>query len=356
MIKNIAVTGYYWSGSSAVLDLLSEYESVCSVPINRDWKDYEHVLFYYRGGLFDLCNHLMHGNTVVGSDYAVNVFLDSMERLYYNRFVWFGSYKNLIGEDFLKIVEDFIKEIAVEFQGRNLNHAVGTAFSALETIKKIRYNFLHRKFFDNPFVKKTIFDDKKVYISLPKKDELINASQRFTKSYLNLFNVTKGVDYRLFDHLIWPQQINEFSKYLDPDLKMVVVQRDVRDVYISNKYLSRVHFFPTKVDEFIELYKKIVTSINNNPNVIIVNFEDLIYKYDEVEKMFEKQLGLIHNAHINRNKYFNPTRSIDNTQVYRCKNEWLEESVAFEVKLPFLCYQFPFERVPDINKIMDRTA
>ena len=235
-MKNIAVTGYFWSGSSAVLDLLSEYDNVSEVPIVRDSNDYEHVAFYYGGGLFDLCNSLSHGNTVVGSDYAINVFLDSMNRLYVNRFSWFGSYKFLTGDKFLRIAEDFINEIAVSFEGTNLNHAVGTRLSIKRTARKALSNLAHNKF-SNPCVLKRIDNHNKVYVSLPTEEELIKASRRYSNAYFDLFTVKEGSEYRLFDHLIWPQQIDEFGKFLPQDLSIIVVQRDVRDIYILNKYL-----------------------------------------------------------------------------------------------------------------------
>ncbi len=44
MKLNIAVTGYYGTGSSAVTDLLREYDECVVVPYNN--RNYEHVVFY----------------------------------------------------------------------------------------------------------------------------------------------------------------------------------------------------------------------------------------------------------------------------------------------------------------------
>ena len=52
-ITNIAVTGYYETGSSALIDLLAEYDNTQIVPYGI--KTYEHVPFYINGGLFNLC-------------------------------------------------------------------------------------------------------------------------------------------------------------------------------------------------------------------------------------------------------------------------------------------------------------
>ena len=354
MIKNIAITGYYWSGSSAVLDLLSEYDNVTAVPSNRDVRDYEHVVFYYGGGLFDLCNHLTHGNTIVGSDYAINVFLDSMKRLYDNNFLWFGSYKHLVGDDFLKITDDLIEDIAICFKGTNYNHPIGMEFSFHSSLRKAFSSALHLRL-TNPVVMKEVHDNKKVYMSLPSDRELIDATQKYSRAYMDLFPIDDN-GFRLFDHLIWPQQINEFSKFLDPSLKIIVVQRDVRDIFVSNKYLCVNHFFPTDIYEFIELYKKVAVKINLNPNIILINFEDLIYKYDELENLLERELNLEHISHNKKHTSFDPSKSIDNTQIFRCRDEWGEEVALLKKELPEWIYDFPYTRTPDLNKMMDRTA
>lgn len=51
---NIAVTGFYGTGSSAVIDLLREYEGVSCAIRER----YEHYSFLQRDCIFDLENRI----------------------------------------------------------------------------------------------------------------------------------------------------------------------------------------------------------------------------------------------------------------------------------------------------------
>lgn len=348
-MKNIAVTGYFYTGSSAVIDFLEEYDNVSLVPVRRDTSVYEHVLFYYSGGLFDLCNQLMHGNTIMGSDSAINRFIDSMNRLNDNRFRWYGSYKNLCGDKFLSITKEFLDSISVDFMGRNCNHCIGMKLSIPRTIKRTLLS-LSKMHFSDTRVYNYLYDEKRVYFSMPTQDEMLSAARKYSKAYMELFPVKQGCDYRIFDHLIWPQQIEEFADYLDPNLRIIVTQRDIRDVFIKNKYLSRVPFFPTDMDDFIDVYSRVVKKTINHPNVILIHFEDLIYNYEDLERTMENNLGLKVLHHTSPRKNFNPAVSIENTQLFRCKEEWLDESEKLRVSLPELIYDFPYSRTPDLNK------
>lgn len=350
---NVAVTGYYGTGSSAVLDFLEEYSNVSLVPIIKESSDYEHVLFYYAGGLFDLCNQLSHGNTVMGSDAAINRFIESMARLNNNELIWFGSYQKMFGNEFMRITNEFINSIAVTFIGRNCNHCLGSRLSLIRTIKRAIFSIFSFKFRD-PRAYYYVYDKNAVYLSMPTKDELYDAARKYSNAYMNLFTVKPDSDFRVFDHLIWPQQIEEFADYLDPKTKIIVAQRDVRDIYIKNKYLSNTPYFPLDIHDFVSIYSRIVKARINHPNVIIVQFEDMIYNYDKFEKQLEDELGLEANKHINKKMIFNPSSSIDNTQIFRCKEEWLEESKELAMALPDLVYDFPYERTPDLNNFFSR--
>ena len=66
MNKLIIPTGYMGSGSSAITDILSEYDS-----INVENADFEYVFLHCPNGLFDLEDKLLIGNNAVRSDEAL---------------------------------------------------------------------------------------------------------------------------------------------------------------------------------------------------------------------------------------------------------------------------------------------
>ena len=77
---NLAITGFYGTGSSAVIDLLKEYEGVSiSAPVETE---YEHVALYYPGGLMDL--YLVLSSefcSVYNSDMIIHRFIQASKNL-----------------------------------------------------------------------------------------------------------------------------------------------------------------------------------------------------------------------------------------------------------------------------------
>ena len=109
-VKHIVVTGFSGTGSSAVIDLLKEFEG-CGVPFNK--KEYEDYFLTVPGGLFDLEWKLLYNNDPHRSDEALASFYNVMKRFYERDFDWFAGYKRNIGREFMDIVEEFINEISV---------------------------------------------------------------------------------------------------------------------------------------------------------------------------------------------------------------------------------------------------
>ena len=351
---DIAVTGYFGSGSSAVIDLLREYNHSGVVPaIGRT---YEHVAFYYPGGLFDLCTLLSNGNTPQGSDMAINHFLDSMKRLNDNNFDWFGSYKHLFGDSFMDLVNNFVSEISEIREGSTSYHVLSSRFSPTKAIiQQLAHLFIKRKF--TTFGKVYRSDGKDVYFSMPSKEELYSAAKRFTSGYFSLFD---KYNYNIYDHLIWPQQVNVQGDCFADNFKVIIVRRDPRDVFLLSKYYwckppvgkGKPHF-GDNVHKFVEEWKRTVILKNENPNALHINFEDLIYNYEETVEKIECFIGLPKSEHINRGQHLDPPKSIENTQAFRANEKWVHEASVIETELPNYLYSFPYERVPSISKMFD---
>ena len=63
MRKIIISTGYMGSGSSAITDLVSEFEDV-----NNKHRDFEYIFLHCPNGVFDLEDKLLVGNNSIRSD------------------------------------------------------------------------------------------------------------------------------------------------------------------------------------------------------------------------------------------------------------------------------------------------
>lgn len=341
---NVAVTGYFGTGSSAVIDLLKEYENVTIVPENG--RAYEHSVFFVPGGLFDLCSKLLHGNSPQGSDMVINDFVDAMKRLNDNDFGWFGSYKKMFGNRFMDIVWRFVDRISEKRATSNSNHELRVRFSLAKAIAQYVLHLVKgRKF--SQYGKWYVEDSKPVYFSMPSEDELYEAAREFTKAYFHLFETEKESTHIVFDHLIWPQQIEIFSKCFDETLKIIIVDRDPRDVFISDQYLWTTPHFPSDVNVFIDEWRRSHLPVSTAHHVLYVRFEDLVYHYENSMAEIETFLNLPHDSHIRSKEFFRPELSIENTQVFLLKKEWQDISSMIGNQLSSYLYQFEGKRMPN---------
>ena len=285
---NIAVTGYFGTGSSAVIDLLREYKDVKIVP--EIGRLYEHEVFYYPGGLFDLYSLMRDGNTPQGSDIYINNFINTMKRLNDYDYVWYGSYQKLFGDSFMKLVNDFVVSISERREGSNSYHNVSSRFSIIKAAMQYAAKIIYKKKIVQ-YGCKYIKDGNPVYFSMPTIEELNYAARKFTEGYFRLFNDDECIG--VYDHLIWPQQVNSHQNCFSNNLKVIVVNRDPRDVFLSSKYVwckfgvgnsvGKPHFGDDP-KKFADEWRRTVITNNANSNALHIYFEDLVYKYEEDRK------------------------------------------------------------------------
>ncbi len=345
----VAVTGFYGTGSSAVLDLLKEYRNAHAVPEERS--SYEHTTFYVSGGLFDLCTLLTHGNAPLQSDYVINNFVDSMRQLNDYNYLWFGSFKSLSGNRFMEAVDRFVNTISSHHEGKNYNHCLRTRFSPIKACMQFAAKLLYGRRFSRYGVG-YVWDGKPIYYANPTEAELYAAAQRFVNDYFELFS-REDSELDIYDHLIWPQQVDSHARCFDDSFKIIIADRDPRDVYISDRFIwskpplgyGKPHF-SQNVSTFIDEWRRTVAPVYNNPNALRIHFEDLIYNYEATVESIERFLGLDPTAHINPKASFIPERSIDNTQVFLDNPEWNDIADFIALELPESIYNFPYERRP----------
>lgn len=356
---NIAITGYVGTGSSAMIDLLREYSGVKIVPDQRS--SYEHDVFYRSGGLFDLCAILGQGTSPVCSDKVINRFIETMENLYRYDYVWYGGYKNIVGSDFVKMVNDFVASISYRFEGSNSTHQLRTKFSPVKALLQLASHVVYKKKYMKYGVG-YVHDGKPSYVSIPSDEELVNAAKALTTRYFQLFDAESGIS-KVFDHLIWPQQLNNYLKYFDDEsFRVIVMKRDPRDVYLLNKYVwyytpvgirTAVPSLRTEAGDFVHDWQRTVRQGFAQPNVLQVQFEDLVYHYEETVAIIEEFLGLSSSQHIRKYEKFNPQKSIENTQVYNSKVEWKQEVEIITSALSNDLYAFPYTYTPQRKLMFD---
>lgn len=347
--------GYVNTGSSAVTHLMREY-SKCTT--GRFEKNYEHVLFYTPGGLFDLEDTLLRNNSLFRSDAALDAFCEAMRKLDEYDFGWFGGYRNRCGDGFERIVTKFVDSLCEYEMGGNwfYDNKYERRFS--QYIRDIVKFILRRKILD--FGKRVIPDgDGRVRFSFVTEDEFYEKAKGFVDGYFNLVG-DGSKDTLVVDQPLLPFHLCRLDHYFGDDVRCIVIDRDPRDQFILSKYVSRwlrcSGFFPADVNDFVKFqtrFRKMEIKVDD-PRILRLHFEDMVYQYEKTIKIMEDFVGLENlGEHVYVRKYFDPEISIKNTQNFRIKPEWEEEVKPIEEGLKEYLYDFPYEFHPKLEETSD---
>lgn len=336
----ITSTGYYNTGSSAVCDLLKEYRS-CSEGVYAG-AGCEHIILYTPNGLFDLEDKLLIGNSIHRSDEALDTFKTAMLKLYKNNFIWFGNFKQYFGEKFLRELDHFVDEL-VDYKTKTTWYYdyLDTKFSIARVIKNTIRKPLHINY-SGDFSQKLVIREKGgIKYSFVTAEKFYSAAKQFINTYIS-FSTTDNDKTLILDHFLLPHNLYRLPNYFDDNIRIFVVERDPRDVYIQqmNQRHQRSESIPMQIDEYISFWRdlrRIEKPIEDN-RICRINFEDLIYDYDETVSKIERFCGLNSADHIDPKKYFTPEKSIKNTKLYVGNTEYRTEIEKIERELPEYLY------------------
>lgn len=355
---NIAVTGYFGSGSSAVIDLLCEFD--CNTTgLPKDIGAFEHTTLYHPGGLFDLEDKLLLGNDIHRSDEAIRTFKKEMMRLNDNNFGWFGSFQEMFGDKFKIIVEKFINDIhPFEIEARYYGQYKAVNFSLIKVALQIAAKILYGRNIYK-WGRQYVFEPKesKMISAFPSEAEFYDAASKFITSYMSLFAV-EGKENTIFDRLILCHNAYRVPHYFDDSFRLIVLNRDIRDVFVLNKYLwpeiNAGTMYPTDVHVFIDYWRRLRSREKkiDDSRILEVNFEDLIYNYEDTVNIIKEHCNLS-GEKWSQYKYFDPRKSIKNTQVYKIRDIWQDEIALIEKELPEFLYSFPYENDTSVNEMFD---
>ncbi len=355
MSNNIFVTGFFGTGSSAVIDLLKEFEGVDIAIGDR----YEHCLFLGQSCLLDLYQRLYgaYSNRMI-QDIAINDFIDEMNRQNKYNFGWYGSYRKLFGDKFANAVEEFVASISVGVKDDAIAHAKGTRFSLIKCFLQIGAAIL-KGYKITKLGRAYCYDGKNVRYLTASEEEFVEYARLFIQKY---FKLCEKKETEVYDHIILPEQCGAMKQFFT-DEKLIIVDRDPRDVYLSAHHIwntvrcgSQRAPFPDGIDNFCSIWQRgheLTLKNADCDRIKIVRFEDLIYKYDETVKDIAEFCELDLSKHTAKGKVFVPAKSIKNTQVFRKSPEFNGETEILERELAGYLYDFPFETTTPIEDVVD---
>lgn len=308
----IGICGYGYTGTGAVFSLLKEFDKVRCLSGGRD--DIEFTLSYVPDGLEDLEYHLCINPTKgVGCDSAIYRF-----QLLVNDFE--RSHNRFTNNRFREISNNYINELVqVKYSAfRIFEYERNTSSS--KRISRLIRNYL-RIIFRKFGIDYTFFPKRERYISIFPDDFLSK-----TKIYIN--EILGSDDNRKCILLNQPFSVTNplHSMRFFEEPYCIIVDRDPRDLYVMAKHIygSYAKFIPTEsIYSFVNYYKRLYDRrlIQDNSKILRIQFEDLIYHYEETLSIIQSFLGNDIGNHVNKLKLFNPKDSRKNTNIYNSFNE-----------------------------------
>ncbi|UPQ88114.1 sulfotransferase domain-containing protein [Vibrio sinaloensis] len=327
------LSGYMFSGKAAYSDLLREFDCI-RVPNVRTEFDFLRM----PDGLNDL-HRALNPWSPISADIALRKFEQliaklsndpkGLMRLFQHRYGYSDRFVNFKQES-ERFIED-ITSVAWDMPWPYTLHQVSSLYLAF---LKIRSRLTRTTTFPNVhyrMVDKTTFHQKV-------KDYLFRLYSQGVPS-----DISVVVEHNAFEPYCPEQSIMLFH-----NAKSIIVDRDVRDIYMTGKTFSN------GFNDNVELYSKIsgafdldvfikkqrtmrknVDQSENQNNVLRLNFEDLVLNYSETLACVMDFLELTSSSHTRRLEHFSPEKSKANVRMWDSKDPDIKR---IEHELSDLCY------------------
>lgn len=311
-MKIITCTGYYGTGSSAITDLLKEYNNVTCKT------DFEVTLIYGYNGINSLYYHLIENPTRQGNN-AIRDFLQKCEISASNGTQM--NYEKYFNGVFLESTYKYVEEIG----GNKFSNTDWSGFHSKGILYKLFFKLV------NKLYKITHKETFRFYTGLPPVPYYLHTVDHdyfmvCTKKYLNrLMEAISDKEYLMIDQLVSSSNIDNCTRYFD-DIKVVVVDRDPRDIFLSMKYVWKDNFgveLSNNIQLFCEWYEWTrKMDAKQEDKYLYIQFEDMLWDYDNTIKKIEDYCGLNSSDHVKIGKYFIPEKSKKNCKLWeRFTNE-----------------------------------
>lgn len=310
----ISCASYYGTGSSAITDYVSEFSNVYSLT-NEEFR-----FLHDPDGVDDLYFHLVENHNRHNSGHAIKR---------YKRLVDFYS-GNFINHRYEPFFHNRWREISYKYIN-DLTDFIYNGWWMYDLYDRGSWYYFRKRIL-NKLLHMTVWRDKPERSLNTMKNEITYCSdpgkQRFidiTKRYVNelLAEASCGTNKIIMvDQIVPPTNLWRYTRYFD-DIKVVVVDRDPRDLYLLEKMEWRDGVIPSDdVKTFVKWYRYTRAhrerELFDSNTTLFIRFEDLVYHYSETTHRLRNFLHLEESNHTAAMEYFNPELSKRNTR------KWLE--------------------------------
>ena len=343
-MKIITCASYYGTGSSAVTDYISEFDSVASLG------DYEFRFLHDTDGIADLEYHLVWNHNRHNSGHALKRFKKLVDFQAGSRLVpryepFFGGRWRELAYKYIDALTDFTYKGWWQYDLLDKGIPFYYRKQLLSKLYRMTVARGTEKYLN-------VLPNEITYCSHPSEEYFTAKTKEFLSELLRAGN-RENKEYLMVDQLLPSSNLDRFWKFFEDDIKAIVVERDPRDLYILEKFVWKGTVIPTENAEvFCKWYKYTRAHRSyetfNPEHALLIQFEDLIYKYDEATKVLRDFLGLEEEKHIAPLSKLDPSRSIKNTRLWE-KYDIGEELSYIENELKDYLYDYSFLEVDNEN-------
>lgn len=333
-MKIISCASYYGSGSSAITDFISEFRSVYS------FSEEEFRFVQDPDGISDLEYNLVENFNRHNSGHAIKR---------YKKLVDFYC-GNIFGKKYEKFFHGKWKECSEKYIN-DLTDFTYHGWWQYDLMDRGKFFYFRKKIL-NKILKETLWKTKPertlntmkkeiTYCSHPTEEKFLNCTKKYIEGLFG--SVCNGEDTVMVDQIVPPTNLNRYIRYFD-DIQVFIVDRDPRDIFVLEKYVWKDGVIPSNVEDFCKWFKYTrnhrLTEKNDKSKVCFIQFEDMIYRYEETSKKIIEWLGLSLEDQTEKKKIFNPEISINNTFTWKKIDCNLSEIKYIEKELKEYLYDF----------------
>lgn len=297
----IIVGGFGVSGSSAVVDLLREFDTF------QDFGN-EFRLLVDPDGIMNLEDALVNSWTPYQSDIAIKRFTRLIGWLNNkNSYPYFNvDHSQALGDQFERLSNEYV------------NSLVSFTYNGMWLGIRDRLYVVGRRMNNRIFGKDLFRFHKPIHVAFLQGERFISITRTYLDQLINscIDDTVKNV---IIDEGFASLNPSRILNYFD-SAKMIIIHRDPRDTYVD-AMKSKFEFVPRDVDCFVKWYEYMQIQSErmtcDDNQIMRIQFEDLALGYEKTLKEIVSFLGIDDLNHTRKKVHFDPGVSIRNIGLWK---------------------------------------
>lgn len=327
MVQVVSVSGFGSTGSSAVVDFLSEVDGVFVFPG-------EFRLIQDPDGLLDLCSSISNYWGWLLADAYLKRFVKYTDTIVGSGgpFRWGERFENHFNVDFVEERNRFVQRVSDVSTSGYWHYDAYHSYTMAEVFQeKVKHRWL-----------RILGKDAQTFRNLTRKktlrfvrpgSDVFSESRTFLERLLFPLAEASNAHTIVLDQGILPYHF-DLAKRLLPDLKAIVVDRDPGDVFLDARNYNAYPITNDPMD-FVTFYRSVRDFAESqvDAQVLRVRFEQLVCNYDATAKLILDFVGADISQHRGRGSRFNPAVSRKNMGLWASLSGSDREDVDFIRKM-----------------------